>query len=70
MYFVKRKMQKTFFLGGGIMEEKKLSIEEIAKACGKSVRTVYRRARELGRLPTLEEMKEPRPKTGRPRKYF
>ena len=52
------------------MEEKKLSIEEIAKACGKSVRTVYRRARELGRLPTLEEMKEPRPKTGRPRKYF
>ena len=52
------------------MEEKKLSIEEIAKACGKSVRTVYRRARELGRLPTLEEMKAPRPKTGRPRKYF
>lgn len=41
---------------------------EIAKAAGVSVATVYNRAKELGRFPTVEEARTR--KSGRPRKYF
>ena len=39
----------------------------LAKEAGVSVATVYKHAKRLGRLPTLEELKNT--KTGRPRKY-
>ena len=40
----------------------------IAQAAGCSVATVYNRAKELGRLPTVEECQK-RAQSGRPRKY-
>ena len=36
---------------------------------GKHIATVYRRAEKLGRLPTLEELKEKKTSPGRPKKY-
>ena len=52
------------------MEEKKtLSPVELARLSGKHLATVYRRAEKLGRLPTLEELKEKKHSPGRPKKY-
>lgn len=48
-------------------EEKDLSIKELARLSGKSLVTVYRHCRMLGRKVTLEELKNV--KTGRPPKY-
>lgn len=46
---------------------KKMTASEIAKIAGVCVATVYSRAKELGRMPTIEEIKVK--KLGRPRKY-
>lgn len=48
--------------------DKKFSIAEIAKITGKSKVTVYKLARKLGRVPTIEEVLNR--KNGRPTKYF
>ena len=44
-----------------------LSVKELAEAAGKSERNVYRLAKKLGRLPTVEELKAV--KRGAPKKY-
>ena len=44
-----------------------MSVEEIAKATGRSKVAIYKLARRLGRLPSIEEVLNR--KTGRPRKY-
>lgn len=49
------------------MEQKKLTVEELAAATGKCTGTIYRIAKILGRLPTVEEVRAI--KNGRPRKY-
>lgn len=45
-----------------------MNAQEIAKASGKSVTTIYNYAKKLGRLPTVEEAKKGFP-MGRPPKY-
>lgn len=47
-----------------------MTVRQLADLSGKSISTVYRLARKLSRLPTVEELQAPRQKTGRPRKYF
>lgn len=47
-----------------------MTVKELAEKSGKSINTVYYYAKKLGRLPTVEELKDPKKKTGRPRKYF
>ena len=49
------------------MEEKKMTIAELAAASGKSKTAVYNLAKKLGRLPTLEEVQSV--KRGAPVKY-
>lgn len=44
-----------------------LTIKEIAETANVSISTVYRRAKELGRLPRVEEIKKK--KVGAPFKY-
>lgn len=44
-----------------------MTVKEIAQAAGVSEATVYKRAKQLGRMPTVEEVKER--KNGRPCKY-
>lgn len=44
-----------------------MTVKELAELANVSMTTVYKRAKELGRLPTVEELK-PR-KHGRPQKY-
>ena len=44
-----------------------LSVKELAETTGKSERNVYRLAKKLGRLPTVEELKAV--KRGAPKKY-
>lgn len=44
-----------------------MTVKEIAQAAGVSVATVYKRAKQLGRMPTIKEVKNP--KNGRPIKY-
>lgn len=44
-----------------------MTAKEIAQAAGVSTATVYKRAKQLGRLPTVEEVKNSR--NGRPEKY-
>lgn len=44
-----------------------MTAKEIAQAAGVSTATVYKRAKQLGRLPTVEEVKNAR--NGRPKKY-
>lgn len=44
------------------------SVAELAKKTGKSREAIYKIARQLGRLPTEEEVKNWR-KPGRPPKY-
>ena len=51
------------------MEEKKtLTVKDLCDLTGKKKSTIYRLAKELGRLPTVEEVKSIQ--MGRPRKYF
>lgn len=50
------------------MQENKMTVKELAEASGKSRESIYKLARKLGRLPTLEEVIAV--KMGRPRKYF
>ncbi|MCD8371814.1 MAG: helix-turn-helix domain-containing protein [Clostridia bacterium] len=52
-----------------VSDEKLDTPDRLAEAAGVSVSTVYNRAKELGRLPTLEELQK-RKSTGRPRKYL
>lgn len=52
------------------MEERNLSPSDIAKRSGVSVATVYNIAKKLGRMPTIDEVKNRQlKKGGRPRKY-
>lgn len=44
-----------------------MNAEELAKTIGKNVRSVYRLAKKLGRLPTVAELKAV--KRGAPKKY-
>ena len=44
-----------------------LSVKELAEKTGRSTQVIYRLIKRLGRVPTVEEIKN-RP-TGRPRKY-
>lgn len=48
-------------------EEKKYTVEELAALTNRSKAVIYRLAKRLGRLPTLEEITSR--KTGRPTKY-
>ncbi|MCD8201478.1 MAG: hypothetical protein LUD47_05375 [Clostridia bacterium] len=43
---------------------------QLAAESGKSVATVYKLAKTLGRLPTVEELQAERKSPGRPRKYW
>lgn len=47
--------------------EKKYTVEDLARITNRSKSAIYRLAKRLGRLPTIEEI-ETR-KTGRPNKY-
>lgn len=44
-----------------------MTIQEIAREAGVTTATVYRKAKKLSRLPTVEEAKKKN--SGRPRKY-
>lgn len=44
-----------------------MTIKELAEATGRSKVAIYKTARQLGRLPTVEEVLKR--KAGRPRKY-
>lgn len=45
-----------------------MDVKDLVIASGKSMTIVYRLAKRLGRLPTVEELKANRP-AGRPKKY-
>ena len=45
-----------------------MTVDELVKITGKSKVTVYKVARRLGRIPTVEEVMN-RP-VGRPKKYY
>lgn len=45
-----------------------MTIEELAKETGKSRVTIYKVAKRLGRIPTIEEIMNRQ--TGRPKKYY
>lgn len=46
-----------------------MTIQELAKETNVTERRVYQIAKELGRLPTVEEIESRKGKRGRPRKY-
>lgn len=46
-----------------------MSAKEIAEKAGCSIAWVYKLAKELGRYPTVDEIKERKGKIGRPKKY-
>jgi transcriptional regulator with XRE-family HTH domain len=50
-------------------KEDKMSAKEIAEKAGCSIAWVYKLAKELGRYPTVDEIKERKGKIGRPKKY-
>ena len=53
-----------------IKKEKQLTPSVLASKTGVSVATIYNYAKSLGRLPTIEEVKNwPRKKSGRKPKY-
>lgn len=54
---------------GDVQDKEVNTPTRLAEEAGVSLATVYNRARELGRLPTIEELQK-RKSTGRPRKYF
>ena len=45
-----------------------MSVKELARITGKGQTTIYNLCKKLGRLPTIEEVQEVKPK-GRPRKW-
>lgn len=45
-----------------------MTIEELAKETGKSKVVIYKVARRLGRIPTVEEIMNRQ--VGRPKKYY
>ena len=45
-----------------------MTIDELAEKTGKSKVTIYKVARRLGRIPTIEEVMNRQ--NGRPKKYF
>jgi predicted DNA-binding transcriptional regulator AlpA len=45
-----------------------MTVKELVELGGKSETTIYKLAKRLGRLPTIEEVKEER-LPGRPKKY-
>ena len=45
-----------------------MTIDELVKITGRSRVTIYKVARRLGRIPTIEEVLNR--KNGRPRKYY
>ena len=47
--------------------EKKYTVEDLARITNRSKSAIYRLAKRLGRLPTIEEIEKR--KTGRPNKY-
>lgn len=47
--------------------EKKYTVEDLARITNRSKSAIYRLAKRLGRLPTIEEIENR--KTGRPNKY-
>jgi predicted transcriptional regulator len=47
--------------------EKKYTVEDLARITNRSSAVIYRLAKKLGRLPTIEEIVNR--KTGRPPKY-
>lgn len=50
-------------------KEVKMTVKELAEEANVTQRRVYQLAKELGRLPTVEELKERKGKRGRPKKY-
>ena len=46
-----------------------MTVQELAEEANVTERRVYQIAKQLGRLPTVEEIEERRGKRGRPRKY-
>lgn len=46
-----------------------MTVQELAKEANVTEARVYQIAKKLGRLPTVEELKERKGKRGRPKKY-
>ena len=46
-----------------------MTVQELAEEANVTERRVYQIAKQLGRLPTVEEIKARKGKRGRPRKY-
>jgi sugar-specific transcriptional regulator TrmB len=46
-----------------------MTVQELAEKAKVSSRRVYQIAKELGRLPTVEEIESRKGKRGRPKKY-
>jgi hypothetical protein len=46
-----------------------VTIQELAKEANVTERRVYQIAKELGRLPTIDEVESKKGKRGRPKKY-
>lgn len=46
-----------------------MTVQELAEKANVSERRVYQLAKELGRLPTVEEIESRKGKRGRPKKY-
>ena len=46
-----------------------MTVQELAEKANVTERRVYQLAKQLGRLPTVEEIKSRKGKRGRPKKY-
>jgi sugar-specific transcriptional regulator TrmB len=46
-----------------------MNVQEIAEKANVTERRVYQLAKQLGRLPTVEEIESRKGKRGRPKKY-
>jgi predicted transcriptional regulator len=46
-----------------------MTVQELAEKANVTESRVYQLAKQLGRLPTLEEIEERKGKRGRPKKY-
>ena len=49
--------------------EVKMTVQELAEKANVTERRVYQLAKQLGRLPTVEEIESRKGKRGRPKKY-
>jgi DNA-directed RNA polymerase specialized sigma subunit len=58
--------RKTF---GRIGKGEEMNVQEIAEKANVTERRVYQLAKQLGRLPTVEEVESRKGKRGRPKKY-